>query len=312
VTIKNRKVAAMLIMIMGFFVILWSTILIYFGFTNLRGMLGGAIWFFYILPFIFVLSPHNKDYAKVLWSIAATFIGIVAVNYLHSYFNIHYFNFHLLILAYVIFVPFSFIFLGCYCSIQSFLLPVTSKEIENDENMEKFRYFMGYYFLMITVTMGLTVPLLMYFGSYKNVNSIAFEISSFVFALGMLSVLFESRKISKETVNYFAKPIRRLNMNVKKVRKIIIIGTLLFIICSAIDELKSRQHWLIWFGSIAILLTNVSLLCKFGQIIFLPINNKKERPDNFYLPLMKNKIIIVAVLSMIFFLVFVFMAPVNQ
>jgi len=298
--------------LMGLFNILWATIFVYIGFTDLQKMLGGTIWFFYCLPLVVSLTLYNKDYAKITWSIASIFIGIVVVNYLHSYFIIHYFNFDLLILTYLVFVPASLIYFGCYLSIQAFLLPVTSKQIENPEDMEKFRYFMGFFALMISVTMVLTMSLLFYLESYNTVNSIAFEISSCIFALGMLSVLFGSRNISKETINYFAKPIPRINFNARKALKLIIIGTFMFIIFSAIDELKSRGHWLIWSGSIAILVTNISLLCKFGQVIFLPINNQRERPNNFYLPLMKDIVPLVVVLSVLFAFVVSFLASVGH
>jgi hypothetical protein len=302
----------MLIFINGIFIVLWSAIFIAFGVMQLKIMLGGSIWFFYILPLLFLLSSYNKDYAKITWSIASTFIGIVVVNYLHSYFIIHYFNFNIMALVYVIFVPFSLIFLGSCLSIQTFLLPVTSKQIENYEDMEKFRYFIGYLFFMISVAMALTIPLLFYLESCKTVNSIAFEICSFVFALGMLSVLFESRNISKETINYFAKSIPRINFNARKALKLITIGTIVFIIFSAIDELISRGHWLIWSGSMAILVTNISLLYKFGQVIFLPINNQRERPNNFYLPLMKSKVFIVTAFLLLFCLVVVFLAAIGH
>ena len=286
----------MLVVLMGLFIAAWATIFLYFGISCLQTMLGGTIWFFYLLPIIAALTLLNRNYAKIFWSVNSTFLGIVLVNYLHSYFNIHYFNINLLILAYLIFIPFSFVFCGYFYLIQSLLISTTSKVIKNSEDMKAFKYFIAYTTVMISAPIVLTLPLIDCLGHNRNIVSNGFEIASGLFVSTILMLLIQSRKISKETINYFAMPIPSITWSIEKVKKIIGIGTLIFIIFSAIAELKIRQHWFIWSESIAILVVNILVLLKFGQVIFMPINVQRERPINFYFPVLKNRIITIITL----------------
>lgn len=284
---------------MGLFNFAWAVIFLYFGISHLQIMLGGTICFFYFLPIVASLTLYCKDYAKILWSINSTFVGIVLVNYLQLYFYNHSFN-NLLILAFMICVPFNFVFCGYFYLIQSLLISPKSKLIENSEDMKVFKYFIAYTALMIALPIVLTLPLMDCIGRDKNYIKDGLEIVSGIFVSAILLFLYESRKISKETINYFARPLPRLTWRVEKVKIIIGISTLIFIIFSAINELKIRQHWFIWSESIAILIVNIMILLKFGQIIFMPINAQRDRPENFYFPVFKNKIIIIIVLSIIF------------
>lgn len=290
----------MLTVLMGLFNAIWATIFLYYGTSYLQTMLGGTIYFFYSLPIISSLTLFNKDYAKILWSINSTFIGIVLVNYLHSYFNIYHFNNNLLILAFMLCIPFNFIFCGYFYLILSFLISPKSKVIENSEDMKAFKYFIAYTALMITLPIILTLPLMDCLGCKKNIINNGVEIASGIFVSAILLFLYESRKISKETINYFAMPLPRITWGIEKVKIIIGIGMLIFIIFSAINELKIRQQWFIWSESIAILIANVLILLKFGQIIFMPANVQRERPGNFYFPFLKKKLITIIILSLVF------------
>ncbi len=197
-------------------------------------------------------------------------------------------------------VPFNFVFCGYFYLIQSLLISPKSKLIENSEDMKVFKYFIAYTALMIALPIVLTLPLMDCIGRDKNYIKDGLEIVSGIFVSAILLFLYESRKISKETINYFARPLPRLTWRVEKVKIIIGISTFIFIIFSAINELKIRQHWFIWSESIAILIVNIMILLKFGPIIFMPINAQRDRPENFYFPVFKNKIIIIIVLSIIF------------
>jgi len=277
--------------------LLWALIFLYFGILDLQKTLGGAICFFYFLPIIAFLALRYKDYAKILWSINSTFIGIVLVNYLHSYFSIHFININILKLAFVIFIPLSFIFCGYFYLLLSILIPDVSEVSKNSEDTKAFKYFISYATLMMSVPVILVLPLMSCIGHNKNVINNSFEIVSGVFVFTILLLLYKSRKIPKETINYFSRPIPRLSSSVEKVKIIICIGTLIFIILSAGYELKIRQHWLIWSESIAILVVNIMILLKFGLIIFMPINVQRERPSNFYFPVLKKDIIVIIILS---------------
>jgi len=293
----------MLSALTGLFNLAWAAIFLYFGIRDLQTILGGTICFFYFLPIIAILTLRYREYAKILWSVNLTFIGIVLVNYLHSYFSIHSITINFLVLAYVIFIPFSFVFYGYLYLIQSLLVSPKSRVIENSEDMKTFKYFRAYTTLMISVPIILTLPIIDCFGHNKDIVSNGFEVASGLFISTMLMLLMQSRKISKETINYFAKPIPRTMWSLEKVKKIISIGTIVFIIFSAINELKIRQHWFIWSESIAILVMNILVLLKFGQVIFMPINIQGERPINFYFPVLKNRIITIITLSIVFMVV---------
>ncbi len=280
------------------FILLFALSFVYIGVAVLSKMLGGAMFIYYLLPVgIAVAALKNKEYAKILWSVVLTYSGLVLVNYVHSYFtyNQEYFTFFTLI--YLILIPVWFISLGYGCTIQSFLLPVNAEAIERKEDSDAFRYYLaGVVATMGVIPMAMTIPLLDLWRNASDINSIGYEIGLGIFILSNIYLLFESRKITKETLNYFAKPFRRFDTDAKKIKKCFILGTLFLVISSAGKEWIYRGHWIIWGETMALFIMYNLLLFKLGQVLFLAVSSHIESPSTIYLPSVKGKKLIIMII----------------
>ena len=122
----------------------------------------------------------------------------------------------------------------------------------------------------------------------RNINSLGYQIALGGLIIGSLVFLFEARRIPMETLNYFARPITRFNTDIKKVKKYLVISTLVILFLSS-DFETFRGHWIMWGETVIAFLIYVVLLFKFGQILFIPSMPRTERPRKIYLPSMKSK-----------------------
>jgi hypothetical protein len=274
--------------IISIFSLLWTFAFLFMGIADLYKMLGGAVIFFYMLPIIAFLSLKYRELASTVWSVIAIFSGFIIVNYLHSYFMYKYIDIHFFILFYVICTPVYFVLFGFWFLIQSFLKSIHDVQYKEPGDSNVIKFFFGFMSLTITAPMMIVVPLLDYFGNRYDINSMGYEIGMGAAIITYLYFLVQFSSVNNETLNYFAKPFHRYNIDLKKVRKYLLIGACIIIAVSLLDELYYRKHWIIWGETITLFIISNILLFRFGKVIFMPRVTGDERPDNPYLPSVKS------------------------
>lgn len=293
----------MILVVFGF-IIIWALCLVYIGIPYLFKMLGGSYVFFFLLPLIVSICTKYKEYAKLLWSIVLTMFGIIVVNFLYSYFLYNYKNFNLFIRAYVVLIPVGCILLGYAFTLQSFLIFNKKDRINKKEDIEALNYFSGFVVAIFTIPLLSTISILLQFRTLNNINSIGFQYALGSLILGGLIFLFEVRKIPIETLNYFSKLNHtKFNIDIRKVKKCLIIGMSIFIVFSFLNELEYRKHWVIWIETITIFVIYVIFFYLFSKTFFKPISIHQQRPAKIYLPSLKNRrnIIIIGFLFLVCF-----------
>lgn len=286
-----------MIIIVSIFTLIWILSFIYIGVADIHIMLGGVVVFFYMLPIASFLSLKYRELAAVIWSKILILSGFVIVNYLHSYFMTKHVDINFFMLIYVILIPVWFVLCGFFYMIQSFLQSVHAKQYKEPGDTKIIKYFLGFMALLIGASLLIVVPLLDYFGNRQDINSIGYEVGMGAAVITFLYFLLESRRVTDETLNYFARPFHRYRVNLKKIKKYLILVTCIFITISLLDELYYRKHWMIWGETIILFIISNIVLFRFGKVIFMPPISANERPDKMYLPSVRSKrtVIIIAI-----------------
>lgn len=277
-----------MLIITSIFSLLWTFVFLFIGIIDLYKMLGGMMIFFYMLPIISLLSLKYKELASTVWSVIMIFSGFIVVNYLHSYFIYEHTDFHLFVIFYVIMMPVCLIQLGFMSLIQSFFKSIYNMQYKEPGDLDIIKSFFGFMSLTITLPMIIVISLLIYFEKYYNINSMGYEIGMGAAIVIYLYFLLESCSVKDETLNYFAKPFHRYNIEFKKVKKYLLIGACIVITISLLDELYYRKHWTIWGETIILFIISNILLFRFGKVVFTPRLTEDERPDKLYLPSVKS------------------------
>lgn len=274
--------------ITSLFSLLWTFVFLFIGITDLHRMLGGMVIIFYILPIIAVLSLKYKELASTIWSMILMFSGFLIINYLHSFFIYKHIKFNIVILCYVIYMPVSFVLFGFWFLIQSFLKSIHSEQYREPGDSDIMKNFSGFMSLTIISPMLIIISFLINFENNYNINSMGYEIGMGAAVVTHLYFLLESCSVTDKTLNYFAKHFQRYNIDLKKVRKYLLICTCIIITISLLDELYYREHWIIWGETIILFIISNILLFRFGKVIFMPSVKEDERPDKLYMPSVKS------------------------
>ncbi|CAB1058708.1 hypothetical protein D1BOALGB6SA_3465 [Olavius sp. associated proteobacterium Delta 1] len=136
--------------------------------------------------------------------------------------------------------------MGYTCTLESLLIFNKRHDLERNEDSEALQYFTGFYVAVFTIPLLCTIAIILQFGQLRTITSLAYQTALCGLIVGGLIFLFEARKISIETLRYFAKPTPIFSVNVTKVKKSLLIGILVFIVFSVLNEYQYRRHWIIF------------------------------------------------------------------
>jgi hypothetical protein len=280
------------------FLFFWALSFIYLGIPDTYKMLGGSTGFYFLLPLVASLHFICRYFAKLLWSFICILIGLIATNYLYSYFYYYDFkSFKLLSIVYIIYAPISFIIMGFVCTIQSLV------EFKKKEDISSLRYFSALIVALFAIPPLIIIPILDYLKNSIYIYNLGYQIALGTILAGGLIFLLDARKITLETLYYIAKPVHRFDVDRSKFKGVLIIGTLIFLICCTYWEIFYRNHWLIWSETVIIFSIYICMMFVFVRVIFIPAGSEIRRPKEVYLPSIKSKkTIIIAAIFLSFFL----------
>jgi len=287
--------------------IVWSLPFIVFDIQHIFTMLGGSFELYILLPIIAALGLTRKTSSRLIWSILLTIFGLVLINYAHSYFLLNHIEFKPIKRIYVVLIPIVIILSGFLYTYYSFISVRRLKNKNRNDNRKVIANFNALFTLLFILPLFFTIPILFRSNTFFNINSLGYNVALAGFLISGFLFLFEVRKIPMSTIHYFTKPIEKIDVNFKKMKKYLLILFIILFILSIGKEFIYRKHWLIWSETIFILIIYFLMLMKLTEVLFAP----KELPDNgitnIYLPSIREKrnIIKGIVLFIILILIFI-------
>ena len=258
----------------------WSVFILSIGIPEIFPRLGACLGFYFLLPFIALLSLRYKAFKKLLWATILTLAGLVAINYMIWYFSNMDKNYNLLIRLYVVGLPLMAVAAGYTIAIHNFFV---ARGEEDRRRLKPFFGFLCASFMMPWVSCLLIIITLL-IEKVKNINIIAYQVGLGCLITSGLILFIGARKISISTLDYYAQHIPRFAFDIRRIRRwLIIIGTC-FLLSFSISLEPLRRDWLTWTESGIIFVVFMATLYRFGRIIFFPMQLQNQKLANHYLP----------------------------
>jgi hypothetical protein len=266
----------------------WVSILIYIGIPQTYKMLGGSTGIYFLLPLIVCIILKYKELWKLIWSLILVLVGLIATNYLYSYFFFNPKIFNFITTIYIIYFPITLIVMGYVFTIQNLIAFEKKADFKKKDNgaLSNFGMLVGLIFSMPPL---IGIPILNVLKGSENIFLRGYQIEFGILITSFIVFLLDSRKISTETLYYFGKKIRKFNGNIVTFRKSLIIGIFILLVFSTHWEFFYRGQWILWAESIIILITYSIMLYRFGRILFTPDGYQFQKPSDYYLPSIKSK-----------------------
>ncbi|MCJ8503178.1 hypothetical protein [Desulfatitalea alkaliphila] len=268
--------------------------------------LGGMAILFYLLPIIIFAIIKFSKYALILWSALMFFSIIIFINHLHGYLLYNHVAPPNLILAYIIVSMPAYFGAAGYTAIIMCVFKMGSIYDYQDPS-EGFKELIGLsiYTMMPSFAAMLATfsakPMVVHVVNRNFALNVGYEYIISAFIVALIYFVYETLIISDESINYYAKPFKRIsNYTIPMVKRYCIIGLPAFALISFALELFRRANWLIWGQSMILFYVGAYLMFKFGKVLFVPLPTSGIRPNNLYpyLPRMRSK---KKIFTMIFF-----------
>ena len=303
----------MMLILSSIFIFIWTIFCVYVGFPKLSKMLGGVTILYLILPIIALVSLKYKKLAQLLWGIVLTLVSLIAINYLYSYFSNYAKEINFFTRIYIVWIPAVSVLVGFTLTLNSLLRTSPRDDSKTGDESIALKNFFLFFIMILTTPLLVVIPYLQ-LRTLGNINAIGYQFALGALILGGSIFLLQTRKIPVETLDHFAKPVHRFHTNTRKIRRIIAIGALIFLILSAANELKYRDAWLIWTESVILIGIYTLFLYKFGQICFRPIASHNDVLVRLYLPSIRDRknMIIIGFLSVLLIFSLFLAAILNQ
>lgn len=285
--------------LISLFLILWAICIVFFGIPELYNLLGGSTGLYFLLPLVVCVSFKYRALTKLVWSIILTLVGLIIVNALYSYFSFNHKELDFFTLTYVVSIPLGCVIAGYVLTIQSFLV------FGEKENIEDLSYFGGFLVAVFIVPLLCVIPYLDQLKELRNINNLGYQIALGGLIISGIVFLIETKDTTTEMLNYLAKPLVRFDTNVSKVRKMLSIGVMLFLVICLHWEFNYRGDWIIWTETVFVFIIYIFVLYKFGKILFKTSDKSDHRLKAIYLPSIKSKR--AAIIGAIFFTLYLSM-----
>ncbi len=272
----------------------WSIYLILFGVPELHKILGGSFALIVLYPVVILAQVKYKEYRSVAWMFLLTLIGLIAVNHIYSFLLVH--PLHLELAGYCILfgtilgTTLALVIVGYMGSCDGF---VEWEKRQNHEIYKKYVMFNGQIGAIYMALSILPSPFI-----WSKAGNYMLSIKSGLWCVMVFGVvmLITTRKVTIEEIEYFAKPINRIELNLDKVKKYLFVGIIIFVLNSALLEI-SRGQWLLWSETIILFAIYISLQFRFAKIMFLPKPVEITKPALYNFPTLNNKIATTVVLA---------------
>jgi len=116
-------------------------------------------------------------------------------------------------------------------------------------------------------------------------------------------MLITTNNVETYELEYFAKPIKRIELGIDKAKKYLYIGIIIVVLNSVLMEM-SRRQWLLWGETMTALVMHILLQFRFSNIVFLPRPVNIIDPGTYHLPTLQNKnATAVALLALLLYIV---------
>lgn len=284
-----------------FALIPWTLYLLYFGVFELHKILGGSFILFVSYPFIIFVQIKYKEYRASFWILILTLVGLTAVNHMYYYLSVH--PLHLGLEGFVIF--YGAILGTILVLVNSGYLGSCDGFVKWDNRLNNVAYnkYVKFCGTFGALCWAIAVLILPFIWSHADKYTLSIKTGIGCIIVFGTIMLITTNNVETYELEYFAKPIKRIELGIDKAKKYLYIGIIIVVLNSVLMEM-SRRQWLLWGETMTALVMHILLQFRFSNIVFLPRPVNIIDPGTYHLPTLQNKnATAVALLALLLYIV---------